>query len=202
MQYPQQFWNDRYESDDYVYGTAPNEFLKSQLDPIQEPGRLLLLAEGEGRNAVYAAEKGWQVTAVDFSDQGRGKALALAASRGVSLDYHVMDVRQFDFEANGPWDAIGLIYSHFPSDFRSDLFKRCLSALRTGGCIIFELFTPAQLNYTSGGPKDLSMLYAEAMAKADFSQASSLSVEETNIELNEGPGHTGTAAVVRGVAIR
>ncbi len=202
MHYPNQFWNERYGQADYVYGTAPNEFFKEQISAIPTPGRLLLLAEGEGRNAVFAAELGWQVTAIDFSENGHEKALALAAERSVQFDYHVMDVREFDFEKQGPWDAIGLIYSHFPDNFRSDLFKKCLGSLRPGGSIILELFTPEQLNHSSGGPKDLALLYSAAQAQADFAEASSLDVVEAIIHLKEGAHHQGTAAVVRCVAVR
>ena len=202
MQYPNQFWDDRYAEPEYVYGTAPNQFFREQLDAIPSPGRLLLLAEGEGRNAAYAAEKGWEVTAIDFSEKGREKALSLAADRGIRIDYHVMDVREFDLAEQGPWDAIGLIYSHFPADFRSGLFKNCLRSLRPGGRIILELFTPEQLQFTSGGPKDLALLYSAAHAHADFAEASSLHVAEANIHLEEGAHHKGPAAMVRCGAVR
>ncbi len=202
MLYPNHFWNDRYSQAEYVYGVQPNEFFKDKITAISPTGRLLLLAEGEGRNAVFASEMGWQVTAIDFSENGREKALALAADRGVQLDYHVMDVREFDIEKHGPWDAIGLIYSHFPAEFRSDLFKQCLRSLRPGGSIILELFTPAQLNYTSGGPRDLNLLYSADQAHNDFAEASSLAISEEIIQLDEGAHHRGPAAVVRCVAGR
>lgn len=202
MLYPNHFWNERYGQDEYVYGTHPNDFFKAQLDTIPTPGKLLLLAEGEGRNAVYAAERGWQVTAVDFSEKGREKALALAESRGVELDYHIGDVAQFDLVKLGPWDAIGLIYSHFPSSLRAKIFPKCLSALRPDGRIILELFTPEQLNYTSGGPKDVDLLYTADQARHDFVGAASIQVEEVKIELNESRYHQGPAAVVRAVVVR
>jgi SAM-dependent methyltransferase len=202
MQYPSQFWDERYGQAEYVYGTHPNDFFKEQLDAMPSTGKLLLLAEGEGRNAVYAAGRGWQVTAVDFSEKGREKALALAASRGLQLDYHVGDVAQFDFEKWGPFDAIGLIYSHFPPTVRAVVFPKCLSSLAPGGRIVLELFTPAQLGFSSGGPKDLGLLYSAAQARADFAEAGSLHVEELEIELDEGPHHRGPAAVVRAVAVR
>lgn len=202
MKYPQQFWDERYGQSEYVYGTHPNDYFKEQLAAISSPGKLLLLAEGEGRNAVFAAERGWQVTAVDFSEKGREKALALAESRGVQLDYHIGDVAQFDFEKLGPFDAIGLIYSHFPAAVRAAVFPKCLAALAPGGRIILELFTPEQLNFNSGGPKDLGLLYSAAQARTDFAGATSLYVEELEIELDESPHHRGPAAVVRAVAVR
>ncbi|MCC6723620.1 MAG: methyltransferase domain-containing protein [Saprospiraceae bacterium] len=202
MQYPNQFWDDRYGQSEFVYGVQPNEFFKEKISAIAPPGRLLLLAEGEGRNAVFAAKLGWQVTAIDFSENGRRKALGLASQNGAQLDYQVMDVQEFDFEKNNDWDAIGLIYSHFPAHFRGDLFKKCLRSLRPGGSVILELFTPEQLNYTSGGPKDLSLLYSAEQAHADFAGAASLEIGETIIYLQEGAHHQGPAAVVRCVAVR
>lgn len=199
MQYPQQFWDERYGQTEYVYGTHPNDFFKEKLDAMPTPGKLLLLAEGEGRNAVYAAERGWQVTAVDFSEEGKKKALALAEARGVELDYHVGDVRDFDFEKYGPWDVIGLIYSHFPAAVRAEVFPKCLSSLNPSGRILLELFTPAQLGHSSGGPKDVDLLYSEAQARTDFAQAKTLYAEELEIELNESKFHRGPAAVVRAV---
>ncbi len=194
---PSHFWDTRYAEPTYVYGTAPNQFFRACLDALP-PGRLLLLAEGEGRNAVYAAEQGWQVTAVDFSERGREKALTLAASRGVHLDYHLMDIRQFDFEALGPWDAIGLIFAHFPPDFRTDIHRKCLASLRPGRQLILEAFNPGQLQYHSGGPKDVALLYTPDLLRADFAGASDIELSEVVAVLEEGPYHSGVASVVRG----
>ncbi len=154
MENPQHFWDNRYSETAYTYGTQPNVYFKKQLDAIPKPGRLLLLAEGEGRNAVYAAQKGWAVTAVDFSEKGKEKALILAAEQGVQLDYQIADIGQYDMLQNGPWDAIGLIYAHFLPETRPEIHQKCVQALRPGGQLILEAFNGKQINRSSGGPKD------------------------------------------------
>ncbi len=197
MDHPQDFWDQRYSKESYAYGTAPNAYFKAQLDAIPQPGRLLLIAEGEGRNAVYAAQQGWQVTAVDFSEKGRAKALALAAARGVQFEYHIADIQQYDLVGNGPWDAIGLIYAHFPPEIRAATHQKCAQALQPGARIILEAFNPNQLSHHSGGPRNLEMLYSSPLLKEDFKGLEILESSESTLYLNEGEGHEGLAAVVR-----
>ena len=202
MEYPNRFWDDRYESRDYVYGTQPNHYFQQQLDAIEKPGRLLLLAEGEGRNAVYAAEKGWQVTAVDFSAKGREKALALAAERETNFDYLLADIRQFDIAAQGGWDVIGLIYAHFPAEWRAEIHQKCAAALRPGGRIILEAFNRKQLNRLSGGPKNIDLLFSKSMIEQDFEALEPVECVETTVFLKEGQGHSGLAELVRGCFLK
>lgn len=197
MDNPHHFWEERYASEAYVYGTRPNRYFQEQLDGIGAPGRLLLLAEGEGRNAVYAAQKGWQVTAVDFSEQGKAKALALAARHGVEITYHIADVLKYDLVRNGPWDAIGLIYAHFKPELRRFVHRDCVAGLRTGGHILLEAFHPRQLGLSSGGPKDADMLYSQKILEEDFQGCEWLEAAETTDMLDEGPGHRGLAELVR-----
>lgn len=191
------FWNDRYSKADYTYGILPNHFFKQQLDAIPTPGRLLLLAEGEGRNAVYAAQKGWQVTAVDLSEKGREKALALAAAHGVSLEYQIAKIQDYPFAQNGPWDAIGLIYAHFPPEIRFKIHQKCVKALRPGGHLILEAFNRKQLGRLSGGPKDPDMLYSKTTLEDDFEPLELLEAGAYTVYLEEGEGHNGLAEVVR-----
>lgn len=200
MENPRTFWDNRYTEATYTYGTLPNQFFKQQLDLIPTPGRLLLLAEGEGRNAVYAAQKGWQVTAVDFSEKGRAKALALAADNGVHIDYQLANVQSYEIQQNGPWDAIGLIFAHFHSDIRSTIHKKCAKALRPGGRVILEAFNRKQIGRLSGGPKDMDMLYAKILLEDDFTDLEPLMAFELTMYLNEGNGHVGLAELVRYVA--
>jgi len=202
MESPLRFWDDRYENRDYVYGTQPNQYFQQQLDAIGKPGRLLLLAEGEGRNAVYAAEKGWQVTAVDFSAKGREKALALAAGRGTNFDYLLGDIRQFDFAGHGPWDVIGLVYAHFPAEWRPEIHQKCAAVLRPGGRVILEAFNRKQLNRLSGGPKNIDWLYSKNMLEQDFEPLEPVECAETTVFLNEGEGHSGLAELVRGCFLK
>ncbi len=197
MQNPQQFWDTKYADKAYIYGTQPNQFFKESLQQITTPGRILLLAEGEGRNAVFAAQMGWQVTAIDFSEKGREKALELAELHNVQIDYQIMDIRDFRFEDHEPWEAIGLIYAHFPPIFRTEIHQKCLAALRPDGQIILEAFNPEQLRYSSGGPKDVAMLYTPDLLRADFAEAAFLELSQVETTLQEGPGHDGPASVVR-----
>lgn len=197
MENPRAFWDERYTGDAYTYGKAPNHFFQTRLEQIEQPGRVLLPAEGEGRNAVFAAQQGWQVTAVDFSAQGREKALVLAADKGVSLNYQVGNLAQYDFGKQGPWDCIGLIYAHFPPDLRTAIHRKCARALRPGGRIILEAFNRRQINRLSGGPRDIDMLYSKIMLESDFESLEIIESGEYTIYLNEGEGHTGLAEVVR-----
>lgn len=193
------FWEKRYLIKDYVYGTRPNEYFRQQLEAAGKPGRLLLLAEGEGRNAVYAAQKGWQVTAVDFSAKGREKALALASERGTNIDYLLADIQHFNFAEHAPWDLIGLVYAHFPPDWRAKIHQQCAASLRPGGRIILEAFNPRQLGLHSGGPKDMDLLYSKSMLEQDFGDLEPLECAESTLFLSEGEGHAGLAEVVRGL---
>lgn len=120
----QEFWNDRYSIGEMVYGTKPNEFFREQLKE-RNPGRLLLPAEGEGRNAVHAALEGWDVLAFDFSEAGRSKALQLADQRGVKIDYKLAEANQYAGEPES-FDAIALIYAHFPPALRQDIHRKTI----------------------------------------------------------------------------
>ncbi|WP_187270136.1 class I SAM-dependent methyltransferase [Pontibacter qinzhouensis] len=192
------FWNDRYSQQQMVYGAEPNAFFREQLQHLT-PGKLLLPAEGEGRNAVYAALKGWQVTAFDFSDAGHQKALALAEQRGISITYQVTDAAQYTCEPES-LDAVALIYAHFPPALRQQLHHNIVCWLKPGGSVILEAFHPNQLGYSSGGPKDKSMLYTAGMLQADFSPLTIQQLEEVEIQLNEGAYHSGAGYVTRMVA--
>lgn len=197
MDNPRSFWDHRYAEAAYAYGTKPNVYFQKQLDAIPKPGRLLLLAEGEGRNAVYAARQGWQVTAVDFSEKGRAKALALAAEKGVHFEYLIANIQDYNLVANGPWDAIGLIYAHFPPDMRVSVHHKCTRALKKGGLIILEAFNRKQLSRLSGGPQDIDLLYSKIMLEEDFDGLEMLEATESTTFLSEGEGHAGLAEVVR-----
>lgn len=192
------FWNDRYNQEQMVYGAEPNVFFREQLINLK-PGKLLLPAEGEGRNAIYAALKGWQVTAFDFSEAGYKKAMELAEQRGITISYQVTDATQFACEPES-MDAVALIYAHFPPVLRQEMHHKIISWLKPGGTVILEAFHPNQLGYTSGGPKDKRMLYTAEMLQDDFSQLTQQLLKEVEIQLNEGPYHSGPGYVTRMVA--
>ncbi|HSI91059.1 MAG TPA: class I SAM-dependent methyltransferase, partial [Adhaeribacter sp.] len=129
----QQFWNERYSKPEMAYGREPNDFFAEQLRFL-EPGRLLLPAEGEGRNAVYAAAKGWQVQAFDYSAAGRDKAHKLAKEAGVTINYELTDAGDFTCEPE-TFDAVALIYAHFPPELRSQVHARIIKCLKPGGTL-------------------------------------------------------------------
>jgi SAM-dependent methyltransferase len=192
------FWNDRYSQEQMVYGSEPNVFFREQLQQLK-PGKLLLPAEGEGRNAVHAALKGWQVFAFDFSEEGYKKAMALAEQRGVTINYQVTDAAQFACEPES-LDAVALIYAHFPPALRQETHQKVVTWLKPGGAVILEAFHPNQLSFSSGGPKDEHMLYTAEMLQKDFSQLTIQMLEEVEIQLGEGAYHSGAGYVTRIVA--
>lgn len=192
------FWETRYSSPIYAYGTQPNEFFKQCIDPLP-PGHVLLPAEGEGRNAVYAAQRGWSVEAFDFSEAARLKALQLAATIGVSIRYTVATFEEIDVPAD-TYDLIGLIYAHMPSVERKLVHKRLISFLKPSGYLILEAFHKQQLGNPSGGPQSSDMLYSRTDLLEDFNELTILQLEEVYTDLNEGPYHHGSACVIRLVA--
>ncbi len=192
------FWNERYAAPEFVYGTAPNEYFKSALDKLPA-GKLLLPCEGEGRNAVYAATQAWIVDAFDLSEAGKEKCHQLATAKKVSINYQIADALNFDY-GEEKYDVIALIYAHFPPTIRAAVHQKCMQALKKGGIIIMEAFTPLQLNNTSGGPKDVSMLYTVEMLQQDFSATVIEYASTLQIHLNEGAFHNGIGDVVRFIA--
>jgi SAM-dependent methyltransferase len=189
-----EFWNQRYGAHENVYGYEPNEFFKEQLDK-QPPGTLLLPADGEGRNGVYAATKGWEVTAFDFSDVAREKALDFANKANVKIDYTVADINKYEFPRQ--FNVIALIYIHLDPGSRVRFHKRCFDALLPGGLIILEGFSKEQINNTTGGPKDLSMLHSLKDTLQDFVPAEILLSKRLTAHLKEGPFHSGKSDIIR-----
>lgn len=196
-----QFWDERYAEPGYAYGTEPNAFLVSQRHLLEPGKRALAVADGEGRNGVWLAEQGLEVLSVDQSAVGLAKARALAAARGVSLRTEQADLTHWDWP-QAAFDLVVAIFIHFSPAQRTRMHRAMFAALRPGGLLILEAFTPEQLEYRSGGPPVREMLYTAEMLRADFAQAAILSLEETITELQEGPYHRGTAAVVRLIARR
>ncbi|RTL10978.1 MAG: class I SAM-dependent methyltransferase [Flavobacteriaceae bacterium] len=190
-----QFWNERYDEDVFAYGTAPNQFLKDAIHYIPQ-GNILFVAEGEGRNAVFAAKKGLKVSAFDYSESGQQKALSLAQMHNVTIDYLVSDVLALPYEKES-FDGLVLIFAHFPAEIRKYAHLKLLELLKPGGKIIFEAFGKEQLNYTSGGPKDIDMLFSEGEVHNEFPAISFDSLSTEKIVLDEGLFHQGEGVVVR-----
>jgi hypothetical protein len=190
-----EFWNERYGKDEYVYGEEPNLFFAEQLDSIPS-GKILLPCDGEGRNGVYAATKGWQVSAFDLSDEGRAKAMLLAGKKGVTIDYQIEDALRVSYPENS-FDAIALIFAHFPPEVRIPFHKKVIGWLKPGGYLIMEVYNPKQLKNETGGPKDISMLYSEENAREDFGSLQTILLKSTQVVLNEGAFHNGLGDVTR-----
>ncbi|NNE76074.1 MAG: class I SAM-dependent methyltransferase [Pricia sp.] len=193
-------WNSRYSEKEYAYGTKPNEFLKEQLQKL-ELGTILFGAEGEGRNAVYAAKLGWTVSAFDISIEGKNKASKLAKENNVTIDYQVGQLPDMDFE-NEHFDAIALIYAHFPPNIRTEYHKLLDKKLKKGGIVLFEAFGKNNLKYRNenpkiGGPTDLNLLFSTEELKSDFENYEILQLEEKEVELNEGHYHNGKGSAIR-----
>lgn len=191
-------WDERYNRKEYVYGSTPNVFFENQLTDLK-PGVILLPCEGEGRNALFAAQSNWNVVAFDSSEVGKNKAMALATQNNVSYDYQILDVNEANFEPES-FDVIALIYAHFKPQLRSKFHATIQRWLKPGGKIILEAFNPEQLNYNSGGPKDLDMLYSTDKLSKDFEGMKIELIETSTIVLDEGAFHQGDAAVIRFVA--
>jgi hypothetical protein len=196
------FWNERYQNNETVYGLLPNVFFKHSIDKINT-GKLLLPAEGEGRNAVYAAKNGWDVTAFDYSEVAKEKALKMAMSHQVTFVYQTTNFLSFQAET-ASMDAVALIYAHMPPEIRSEFHHKMAYWVKKGGYVILEAFNPLQLELQSGGPKDVSMLYTPEMLKNDFPEHDWKIelLETTETELSEGPFHEGKAQVIRLLACR
>lgn len=195
-----EFWNQRYREKEFAYGIEPNEFLKEQLAQLP-PGRILFPGEGEGRNAVYAAQLGWQVNAFDWSEEAKNKAIRLAERFGVLIDYQVGEFEHIDLPASA-YDAVSLVFVHFPADKRRLFHRRLFQSLKPGGTLILEGFSKEHIRWNSqnervGGPKDPTMLFSIDELQDDFAGLGISVLEEKEVELNEGLFHVGTAAVIR-----
>jgi 2-polyprenyl-3-methyl-5-hydroxy-6-metoxy-1,4-benzoquinol methylase len=197
-------WDERYSQTEYVYGTEPNEYFKEKIQQY-EPGKLLLPAEGEGRNAVFAAKLGWEVTAFDWSETAQKKAITLAEANQVSINYWVSEVNDLAFAA-ASFDMVAFIYAHFPAEVKSAYNRKIATFLKPGGALIFEAFSKKQLEYQktqrSGGPGDINMLYSLEEVYHDFNNFDFSEMGEQEIFLAEGANHAGLGSVVRLLGIK
>lgn len=192
------FWNERYAESEFVYGTEPNKFFADQLE-LLEPGKIILPAEGEGRNAIYAAQKGWDVQAVDYSKSGKEKALKLASEKGVEIKYDLSDLTEYDF-GEEIYGAAAFIYVHLPRSIIKDVYRNVIRSLKPGAKVIVEVYSVNQLGRDSGGPKDERVLYTKEKLRELLSGTDIEWMEEIEIDLSEGKYHVGKAMVIRAVA--
>jgi SAM-dependent methyltransferase len=195
-----EFWDTRYKEEAFAYGKTPNLFFRENIEKLI-PGKILLPAEGEGRNAVYAALMGWDVTAFDFSEEAKNKSLKLAKEFNATINYEVLDVADFPI-GNPIYDAVGLFYTHFPAPLRKDFHKKLSQVVKDSAYVVLEAFHKKQLNYCSGGPKNEEMLFSKEEMEEEFSDFKILYLEDKIINLSEGLYHQGQGHVVRMIATK
>jgi len=190
-------WDKKFSREGYFYGFEPNAFIASKTDLLAPQGEVLCLGEGEGRNAVHLASKGFEVTALDASAIGMSKALMLATNNNVSFQVELLDLAQW--RPTKSYDAVVTSYLHLEEPLRTQAFRQAIQTLKTGGYFIGEFFSLKQIPRESGGPKKPELLYTLASLEAIFStpECEIISLKEEDVPLDEGRGHQGDALVIR-----
>jgi len=195
-------WETRFRPPDYVFGKAPNAFLKSQAHRLPRAGTALSVADGEGRNGVWLAEQGLDVTAIDFSPTALQKARALAAERGVTLKTERADVTAWQWPKEA-FDVVTAIFIQVVTPAqRPRFFANLKGALKPGGLLFMQNYRPEQLNYRTGGPADVARLFTRAMLEAGFGDMAQLDIREHDSVINEGIAHVGMSALIDLVAVK
>lgn len=194
-------WDARYADAAFLYGTEPNAFVAGVAAQIPAGGPVLCLAEGEGRNAVHLARLGHAVTAVDSSAVGLAKAARLAAVHGVALTTIAANLEAFTI-APGAWSGIVATWAHLPPPLRRRVHADVVRGLVPGGVYVLEAYTPAQLAFGTGGPKDPALCMTFAALRGELSGLDFIIGRECERDVIEGTGHTGRAAVVQVLARR
>lgn len=191
-------WDQRFSEPGFAYGSEPNDFLVQHAGRLRPASRVLCLAEGEGRNAVYLAGLGHRVTAVDISSVGLAKARALAETLGLSLETVHADLAEQDLGSG--WDAIVAIWAHLPPPVRVAVHRRVVQALAPGGLYLLEAYSPEQLQWKTGGPPLVEMLYDLALLRQDLDGLIFEHAWSGTREIHEGKYHQGMSATVQVVA--
>jgi SAM-dependent methyltransferase len=193
-------WNERYDTTEYVYGTEPNDFLASVATRIPA-GRVLSLADGEGRNGVYLATLGYDVTSVDSSPVGLAKARRLAEDRHVSITTEVADLAEYTIEP-GAWAGIVSIFVHLPPLLRQRVYAQVVRGLAPDGLFILEAYSPDQIRHGTGGPSNPELLPTLDALRAELDGLEFLHAAAVEREVQEGKFHSGPSAVVQVIARR
>lgn len=196
----QEFWNGKFSRDGYLYGKNPNVFVEKCYLNFKKSQRVLCLGEGEGRNAVFLASKGYEVAALDASDVALKKLETFAQEKNVTVHTRCIDLNEWT--PTKKYGAIVFSFLHLTSPEKKMLFSKIESALKGKGFLIAEVFSKNQLNYNSGGPKDEELLYSVDDFKDAFPHSIIHKLEEVEVELDEGNGHQGRASVIRLIAQR
>jgi SAM-dependent methyltransferase len=195
-------WEGRYRTPDYAFGKEPNYFLAACRTLLPRSGKALAVADGEGRNGIWLAEQGLDVLSLDFSPTAQEKARALAKQRGVSLTIAPADVHAWDYP-EAAFDVVVEIFTQFSSPAeRAKKWAGMRRALKPGGLLIIQGYTPKQLQYGTGGPKQVENLYTRAMLEAAFGDLRDVTIVEEELEIHEGTSHGGMSAVINLTARR
>lgn len=195
-------WQERFAAPGYLFGTAPNAFLKSQAHLLRKGQKALAIADGEGRNGVFMAEQGLDVLSIDFSPAAQEKARKLAAERGVALRVEQADVINWSYPAE-TFDVVAAIFFQFatPSE-RKKIFAGIKRTLKEGGLLLLEGYTPKQLEYKTGGPSKIENLYTRELLEQAFGDFTSLDIREYDADIREGPAHGGMSALIDLVGVK
>lgn len=195
-------WNTRFAGNDFLFGTEPNQWLRDNTTALPPGGRVLCVADGEGRNSVFLARHGFAVDAFDISDVAIAKARRLAAAANVEVNYQLADCDGFAWPS-ATYDGMAAIFVQFANPaLRSRLFARIIEGLKPGGVLILQGYTPKQLDYKTGGPSNVTHLYTEAMLREAFAQLAIVELRAYEDAIVEGSGHHGRSALIGLVARR
>ena len=195
--YDHRFWNKRYTTNEYLYGTEANTFLAENAHLLHGP--VLSLSEGEGRNAVFIASRGLRVVGVDCSEVGLEKAKSLATSRGVVIETEVADLADYQPKERH-FGSVVSISAHLPGSIREKLYPLIEKSLKPNGVVLLEAYSETQLKRGTGGPKDIDMLMSVEKLRKEFPNLTPILIREIEREVSEGEGHTGIASVVQYIA--
>lgn len=195
-------WNKRFEAADYIFGIEPNDYLRKKAHMLAPSGRVLCVADGEGRNSVWLARQGMRVDAFDIAEVGVAKARKLADDAGVTVNHDVADCDAWPWPVDA-YDAVVAIFVQFADPaMRERLFARMAAALKRGGLLVLQGYTPRQLEYKTGGPPVLSHLYTADMLRDAFAALEIIELDTYEAELSEGNHHSGRSALVGMIARR
>ena len=193
-------WDERYSAEEYEYGTTPNEFLVEKVSYIPK-GKVLSLAEGEGRNAVFLAKQGYAVTAVDGSLVGLNKARKLAEKHDVVVEFIHADLADYDLGEN-KWDGIVSIFCPLPSYLRKELYKKVIAGLKQNGVFLLEAYTPDQLKHGTGGGNSVDVMQTKESLRLELGSLQFKHLIELERDVTEGVFHTGIGSVVQAIATK
>ena len=193
-------WNERFSIEDYLFGADPAQALVKLEHYLIPQGDTLVIADGEGRNSVYLASKGFKVTATDASTVANIKAKALAASQNVEVNYQVEDFFDIDWSAKQYDNIVGIFFQFIPPYKIKQVLRALRTAIKKGGTLLIHGYTPQQIELATGGPKDVSLMYNKELFEDVFESVEILVNKEYQIKLSEGSGHKGQSALIDFVA--